>query len=90
MLKNTFNILQKCQNEQSKSPLNILQSCQRSQSHDCIMLFSGVSLYFGVAGGQSLMMAKPLLGEELARRCEQSEHGERQLKSDEHFTKLSI
>ena len=54
------------------------------------MRFSGVSLYLGVEGGQSLMMAKPLLGEELARRCEQSEHGERQLKSTEHFSKLSM
>ena len=87
--ENTLNILQNCQNEQSASPMNISLSCQNSQSLDCIMLFSCVSLYFGVAGGQSLMMAKPLLSEELARRCERSEHGERQLKSAEHFTKLS-
>jgi len=32
-----------------------------------------------VVGGQSLKMASPFLGGELAMRCEQSEHGESQL-----------
>ena len=43
--------------------------------YHCFLVFACI----WVVGGQSLKMAKPFLGVELAVRCERSEHGESQL-----------
>jgi hypothetical protein len=64
--KITLSILQIVKVSKTKSPPMFLQNCQSEQSQR-------------VAGGQSLRMAKPFWGVELAVRCERGEHGESQL-----------